>query len=84
MAVVSKYQSTYFVARQVLKKALKCNTSDLQSEEEEEEIQPKRRPKPIYQQKSKPLLQAGSTDLPGGGEDVDQTVLPALLQKSTY
>ncbi|CAM4574788.1 unnamed protein product [Leuciscus chuanchicus] len=35
------------------------------------------------QQKSKPLLQAGSTNLPGGGEDVDQTVLPALVSNTS-
>ncbi len=37
----------YFEARQLLKKSLMCNTSDLQSEEEEEENRPKRRPKPM-------------------------------------
>ncbi|XP_030592101.1 uncharacterized protein LOC115784866 isoform X5 [Archocentrus centrarchus] len=38
----------YFEARQLLKKSLTCSTSDLQSEEEEEEIRPKRKPKAIH------------------------------------
>lgn len=47
-ARVIKSCDDYFEARQLLKKSLMCNTSDLQSEEEEEEIRPKRRPKPIH------------------------------------
>ncbi|XDV26268.1 hypothetical protein PO909_030026 [Leuciscus waleckii] len=46
-ARVIKSCDDYFMAQQLLKKALNCNTSDLQSEEEEEEIRPKRRPKPM-------------------------------------
>ncbi|MED6279014.1 hypothetical protein CHARACLAT_030168 [Characodon lateralis] len=46
-ARILKSCDQYLEARQHLNKSLSCNTSDLQTEEEEEDIRPKRKPKAI-------------------------------------
>ncbi|KAG7455520.1 hypothetical protein MATL_G00257610 [Megalops atlanticus] len=45
---IIKSCENYLEARQLLKKSLTCNTSDLQSDEEEEVIRVKRKPKPVH------------------------------------
>nr|XP_054591439.1 uncharacterized protein LOC129155652 [Nothobranchius furzeri] len=45
---ILKSSDQYFEARQQLNKSLSCHTSDLQTEEEEEDVRPKRKPKAIH------------------------------------